>query len=386
MIYMPQFVKKFIFIFSIFLVLTISPAYGQDQAKLDELNRQIEEYSSQIARLQTQATTLANEIAQFNARIHLTELKIDQTQEQIILLGGRIDQLSISLDNLSTAFNSRVGETYKLARVEDSPILLLASENVSEAVSKFHYLQKIQQADKKLLDRLDTAKTVYTEQKTELEELEQVLAEQKAELDQQKVAKASLLALTRNDEKRYQELLAATRAEYEAIQAIIAGRGEETEFGHVNTGDRIAGIIQGPSCNSSGAHVHFIVSRNQATENPFSYLRPGVDFRNCSGPGECSEGDSFNPSGSWDWPINPTIKYSQGYGSTWAVQNTWVGKIYSFHNGIDINSDSSSEVKAVQSGILYRGSFSTSSGCRLRYARVKHDTDGIDTFYLHINY
>lgn len=379
-------VKKLIAALFLVVVLVIRPVFAQDQGKLDELNRQIQEYSAQISRLQSQASTLSNEVAQFDARIRLTELKIDQTQGQITLLGGRIDQLEISLDNLSAAFNSRVGETYKLARLEDSPIILLTSDNVSRAVSKFHYLQRIQEADQKLIDRLDSAKNTYTEQKTELEELEQVLSDQKAELDRQKAAKANLLAITRNDEKRYQELLSAARAEYEAIQTIIAGKGDETEVGHVSTGDRIASIIQGPSCNSSGAHVHFIVSKGSSTENPFSYLKPGIGYRNCSGAGECSEGDPFNPSGSWDWPINPTIKYSQGYGNTWAVRNTWVGRIYNFHNGIDINSESSSEVKAIQPGTLYRGSVGGSNGCRLRYVRVKHDNDGIDTYYLHINY
>lgn len=378
--------KKLLLVIAL-VFFVISPVRAEpDQAKLDELSRQIEEYTAQIARLQSQAATLSNEVAQFDARIHLMELKIDQTQGQISLLGGRIDQLSVSLENLSTAFNSRVSETYKLARIEDSPILLLAADNVGEAVSKFHYLKRIQEADKKLIDRLDSAKTTYTEQKSELEELEKTLEEQKAELDAQKAAKANLLAITRNDERRYQELLSAARAEFEAIQAIIAGRGDETEVGHVSTGDRIASIIQGPSCNSSGAHLHFIVSRNGVTENPFGFLKPGVDYRNCSGPGECSAGDSFNPSGTWDWPINPPIKYSQGYGSTWAVQNSWVGRIYSFHNGIDINSDSSPEVKAVQPGTLYRGSFAGASGCRLRYVRVKHDVGNIDTYYLHINY
>ena len=379
--------KKLIVLSTVILLFVVfRPAFAQDAVQLEELNRQIEEYAQQINKLQQQASTLSNQVAQFNAQIRVTELKIDQTQGQIELLGGRIDQLSGSLESLTQAFNSRVSETYKLTRTDSSPILLFASENVSEAVSKFHYLQKIQAADQKLIERLDSAKTTYTNQKTELEDLEQVLGVQREELDSQKAAKANLLAVTRNDEKRYQSLLSAARAEFEAIQAIIAGRGDETEVGKINPGQRIASVIQGPSCNSSGAHLHFIVSKNGTTQNPFSYLKPGISHENCSGPGECSEGDPFNPSGSWEWPISPTVRFVQGYGSTWAVRNSWVGRIYSFHNGIDINSDSSSEVKAVSPGTLFRGSFAGSNGCRLRYVRVEHDTDDISTFYLHINY
>ncbi len=369
--------------FSLFI---LRPTYAQDDAKMQELSRQIEEYNAQISRLQSQASSLSNEVASFDAKIRLTELKIDSTQSQITLLGGRIDQLVVSLDSLEKAFGSRVSETYKLSRLESSPVLFLASDNVPEAVSKYHYLQKIQEADKKLITRLDSAKTTYSEQKVELEDLEQVLGVQKEQLDVQKSAKANLLAITKNDEKKYQQLLAAARAEYEAIQAIIAGRGDESEVGHVNSGDRIASIIQGPSCNSSGGHLHFIVSNQSTTENPFSHLKPGVDFLNCSGPGECGAGDPFNPSGGWDWPISPQIRFTQGYGSTWAVQNTWVGRVYNFHNGIDIDSESSSDVRAVQPGTLYRGSVSGSNGCRLRYVRVDHEGSDLDTFYLHINY
>ena len=382
------FVLVFVFLFG-FVVYhgNSQKTYAQsDQQKLEELNRQIEEYTSQIQRLQTEASTLSNQIAQFNAKIALTALKIEQTQQQINLLGGRIDQLAVSLENLTSAFASRVSETYKMARIESSPVILLSEPHMNEAVSRYYYLQKIQEADRSLLEKLESAKTTYTDQKTDLEELEQVLGVQKEELDGQKAAKANLLAITRNDERRYQDLLEHAKAEFEAIQAIIAGRGDETEVGHVNAGDRIASVIQGASCNSNGAHLHFIVSENGDAKNPFNYLKPGIDHENCSGPGECGAGDPFNPSGSWEWPMNPKISYTQGYGRTWAVDNTWVGRIYSFHNGIDFDSLSSSTVKAVRNGTLFRGSFNGSGGCKLRYVRVDHDDSNIDTFYLHINY
>jgi hypothetical protein len=235
--------------------------------------------------------------------------------------------------------------------------------------------------------RLQKAQNIYVDQKDEQEKLAKQLDEQQKALGTQKAAKARLLADTRNSEARYQSLLSEARAELEAIQAIIAGKGKETDAGHVSQNQRIASIIQGPSCNSGGAHLHFIISSSGVTQNPFSNLRSGVDYINCSGS-SCgsSDGDAFNPSGSWDWPINPKIRFNQGYGNTWAVRNTYVESIYNFHNGIDINSDSSSEVRAVKSGQLYQGSYVGQGGCSLRYVRVHHDEGGLDTFYLHINY
>ncbi|OGM08392.1 hypothetical protein A2Z67_01560 [Candidatus Woesebacteria bacterium RBG_13_36_22] len=358
-----------------------------ESEKFERLSREIQEYEAEISKLKSQASTLSNQIAQFDAQIRLTSLKISQTEEKILLLGGRIDQLETSLQTLTRAFASRVVRTYKMARLNEPYAFIISSPDLDAAVTSFHYLQKIQESDRDLLVRLEKAQETYEEEKVDQEDLQTQLEDQKTVLGAQKSAKAYILEQTRNDEKKYQELLAQARAEYEAIQAIIAGKGQEEEVGKVSQGQRIASMIQGPSCNSSGTHLHFIVSQNGNVQNPFNYLKPGVDFENCSGS-SCgtSDGDVLNPSGSWDWPINPKIKVFQGYGSTWAVRNTWVGRIYSFHNGVDMNNDLSLDVKAVRSGTLYRGSYSGSGSCQLRYVRVDHDDSDLDTLYLHINY
>ena len=354
--------------------------------KLERLTNEINQYEQEITKLKSQASTLSNQIAQFDAQIKLTTLKITQVEDKILLLGGRIDQLEVSLQNLTTAFSNRIVQTYKMTKLSEPYLLLASSPDLTTAFSSYHYLKKIQSEDRELLVRLENAQSTYEEEKVDQEELQKELKDQQNVLGSQKAAKASLLVATKNDEKKYQQLLSQARSEFEAIQAILAGKGQEEEAGKVSQGQRIASVIQGASCNSSGSHLHFIVSQNGSAQNPFNFLKSGVDFENCSGS-SCgsSDGDVFNPGGSWDWPLIPKIKYSQGYGATWATKNTWVGRIYQFHNGIDING-SSSEVRAVRSGTLYRGSYGGSSGCRLRYVRVDHDENDLDTFYLHINY
>ncbi len=387
---MPKVAKliaiTFLGVFVGLLTLGNSVFAENDTEKMKRITDEIEKYSKTVQELQVKADTLSNQIKQFDANITLTELKIDQTQSKIALLGGRIDQLTSSLQDLSEAFESRVLETYRLSRVGSTPILLMSSRDVNEALMRYYYLQKIQEADHELIDKLKNAQTTYQEQKDSLVLLEDELAGQQKVLSAQKTAKSSLLEVTKNDEQKYQQLLAAARAEFESIQAIIAGRGTESPGGHVNAGDKIANVIQGPSCNSNGGHLHFIVSRNGEALNPFSHLSSNVEHQNCSGSGECSPGDSFAPSGSWPWPINSPIKFTQGFGSTWAVANTWVGRIYQFHNGIDVVNESNLAVKAVQPGDIYQGSFSGSAGCRLKYVRVDHDNSDLETFYLHINY
>ncbi len=355
--------------------------------KLQRLTDEISSYEKELERLGAEANTLSNLIAQFNAQIKLTQLKISQTEEKIFLLGGRIEQLKLSLDSLNVAYKQRVAKTYKMARFSEKHLLFLSFPNINDAINSFSYLKKLQEADIDLLGRLQKAQDDYQEQKEGQEVLQKELEVQKKSLDSQKNAKARLLEQTKNDEKKYQSLLSSARAEFAAIQAIIAGKGTEEMVRHASEGEKIASIIEGVSCNSSGTHLHFIVADNKVVQNPFGLLRSGVNYENCSGS-SCgsSDGDPFNPTGGWIWPINENIKFTQGYGSTWAIRNTWVGRIYSFHNGIDIDSLSSNDVKAVKAGTLYRGSYTGYNSCRLRYVRVDHDDSEVETYYLHINY
>jgi peptidoglycan hydrolase CwlO-like protein len=373
---------------------TATPAPTSSNSK--ELEDKIRELENKVSDLQSQGNSLASKIGALDSQIKLTEYRMDATQQEIQDLekdigsaGKRMKNLEGSLTDVSKVLINRVISTYQVGREGTIPALL-AAKNFKDVLARANYLSIVQEHDKQLLYSTQQAKNDYANQKTIFESkktkvlgLKTQLEAYTQQLDQDKNNKQKLLNDTKNDEKKYQELLARARSEFTAIQGIIAGNGAETEAGPVSQGSRIASIIPGASCNSSGGHLHFIVGRNASTESPFSYLK-SIEYNNCSGS-SCgsSDGDPFNPSGSWDWPISGPITMYQGYGSTWATRNSWVGQIYSFHNGIDIIG-SSNEVRAVQSGTLYRGSYA-GAGCRLPYVRVHH-TDGMDTFYLHVYY
>ena len=132
----------FVILFSLLLAtgfLKAGPHFATVEAdQLQEINDQIKQYEAEISRLKSQANTLSNQIAQFDAQIRLTTLKIQETQEKILLLGGRIDQLEVSLEALTKAFSTRATETYKMTRLGDSLIMLITASDLSEAVSRYH--------------------------------------------------------------------------------------------------------------------------------------------------------------------------------------------------------------------------------------------------------
>ena len=394
--------KKIGILFILFLIIVFSFVFGKNivysqdatptptpssAPNTDELLKKINDLQNKISDLQGQEKTLSSQIAVMDSQIKLTEYRIEATQEQITSISLDIDTaskkisgLEESLNNLVNVLANRIVATYEVGTIQPFQILLTSS-SASDFLKRLNYLKIAQSHDKKLIYDTQQAKVDYANQKAifedkkkQVEALKKQLEAYTTQLNQEKQGKQKLLADTRGSEANYQRLLAEAKAEYEQIQGIVSGKGTEGEIGSVNEGDTIATVIQGASCNSSGTHLHFTVSRNGNAENPFNYLKP-VDYVNDSG------GDTFNPSGSWNWPIDTPIHFNQGYGVTWFVT---AYHPYPFHNGIDIDGPSSN-VKAVKSGTLFQGSYSGNSGCRLRYVRV-HQPDGLDTYYLHINY
>jgi len=355
-------------------------------------------YEGVVSTCDKAKVTLSSQIAVMNSKIELTTLRINALQSELTKLNTEIDELAgeiVRLEGLLTKrielVLHRIPEAYK--RNSSSSVFgaIFLSSNISDLISRVKYINTVQQEDSQLLLQLKATQNNFSERKdvrekkkVQREQLKVQFEKESNALAVQKQDKQILLVQTNNSEAKYQSLLASARAELVAIQGIIAGQGSETKVGDVKKGDKIAVVINGSSCNSSGAHLHFMVTNgNGETQNPFGYLK-SVSYENCSGY-SCgsADGDAFNPTGSWDWPIEPTIRFYQGYGSTWAVNHTWVRQIYTFHNGIDIFG-TSNDVKAVQDGTLYQGFYS--GNCRLQYVKLVHKDSGLMTFYLHINY
>jgi peptidoglycan hydrolase CwlO-like protein len=353
-------------------------------------SQKIDEYTNKIQDLQGQQKTLASTISLLNSKINLTLVQISKTEQEITDLEDEIAKLSLkigelekSLTEISKVLTSRIGATYESSYIKPA-YLLFSSDTFSSLLTSLKYLQVAQAHDKNLLFNMEKQKELFDEQKSlkeqkqkELEDLRKTLEDQKITLAKNKADKQALLEVTKNDEKKYQDMLAAARAELEAIQSIIAGKGQETEVGEVTKNQRIASIISGPSPCSSGTHLHFEVDKNGAHQDPTGWLK------NIPVSWDNSPDGQFSFSGSWDWPIDEPVRVTQGYGMTYWARIGWYGG--GPHTGIDIDSETSNTVKAVQDGTLYRGSIACGGGT-LRYVHVKHKDDGLDTYYLHVNY
>jgi peptidoglycan hydrolase CwlO-like protein len=339
-----------------------------------DLGKRISCYETELSKLGSQSKTLSSQIAQFNAQIKLTTLKITQTEEKISLLGGRIDQLEGSLDTLTTAFSSRAVETYKMARLGDPLMIVVSAPDLTEAVSRFYYLKRIQESDRDLMQRLQTAQTTYENQKTEEEVLQKQLEKQKSDLNAQKKAKDALLAQTKNDEVKYQQLLAQAYAEKAAIeQALVSG----TKVGPIKKGDPIAlvGNTGYPGC-STGKHLHFEIRKGGTWTDPTPYLQNKSVKNEQDGSGSMVAVGS----GNWPWPIEDMVRLTQFYGKTpYSWKYSYSGGI---HTGFDMISTSSDVIRAPADGTLYKSSEMCGSSV-INIVYIEH-ADGVLSLYLHV--
>lgn len=200
------------------LAMTQMVEADEFDARIAQLNAQIEQFNAQAAALSQERNTYENKLAQLNA-------EKAQIQAQIDLNEAKANQLNeeIKKSEAEIATNKDVlGDTLADLYVDDSITaveMLMSSKNISDFVDKQSYREAIQ-------DELSTTIAKIKDLKAQLEEqkvgVERALADQKGAreaLSAKEAEQAALIAAVAGQEQAYQNLSAQTKAEKDRVQA-----------------------------------------------------------------------------------------------------------------------------------------------------------------------
>jgi len=192
--------------------------------KIRALQADMSRYQAESNRLNAEATTLANALAQITNEKNALQAQVNLSQNQYDQLIIKIADTEKQIADNQNALGSTLASLY----VDDdiSPIEMLASsKDISEFLNKQEFRNSIKKELSTTINRVRDLKAQLTTQKTEVET---VLATQKTARDTlaaKESEQASLVAQTRNDEAAYQGLIqsSATQiAQARATQAALA--------------------------------------------------------------------------------------------------------------------------------------------------------------------
>ncbi len=201
------------------------------EAKIRQLESQIESYTQEIAKKQSQAQSLANQISIFELQIKQILAEIDATNLTIAQLSSAIHSKEVSIGNKENEIkeqNALLAEYLRQAARNDAGSLLefiLKNEKFSDFYNDLNYLSNVQKkiqetltTIKGLKEKLIKEKEDLESDKAEQEQLKRIQARQKTNMENSKKQKQKLLDETRGQEKTYQQLIAKARADIEAIK------------------------------------------------------------------------------------------------------------------------------------------------------------------------
>lgn len=328
-----------------------------------------------LSEVQGQKTSVTNQISILNGKIQIQQVKINQTLAEVALLENeiaeltsRISGLNLSLDRLTTMLVERVRAQYKRSKLNPLPIVAAPDESFANVLAQYRYVSLAGAQTAQAMERAESQRLAYDEQKLlkevkqqEVEEKKRQLEKERAQLAGAKQEQQNFLEITKSSEKRYQELLEAARKELAQIQSAANVVIREGNGVGVKRGE-IVGTM-GNSGYSTGAHLHFGVYKYTVSEfqntgswgwyysnyvNPLEKLRSSTVTWS-TGCGTDPVGSVSSGSGDWDWPMSD-VRLTQNYGSNTCYNFMYGGKP---HPALDMVGMGDISVRAVADGEAY---------------------------------
>lgn len=206
-------------------------AIDQRSQEIQELERQIDVYTKEIASRQTRARTLKNDIATLDAQIQRTQLEIKRLAILIAELSEKIKKREKGIAKAEAEIRAKrlvLGEHFRALREYDAvPYLavFLGTARFSEFFVTFQGLEVVERriyeallGVKYVKAGLESEKAALEEDRKTQNELRRLAVVEKEDLTARERQKRELLAATRGEESRFQQLVKLSKAGIERLR------------------------------------------------------------------------------------------------------------------------------------------------------------------------
>jgi septal ring factor EnvC (AmiA/AmiB activator) len=321
------------------------PTYQQqmqdNQRRLEGIRRERSEVEQELARLRTQAHSLADEIANIEQQKSSTNRIVNELDRQITGLGRQIDQITVDLliaqDALlekRAVLERRLVDIYKRGALYSFQVLL-AAESFGDLLSRYKYLFLVSRQDRLLTNDMHKLRDRVARQRQLLVDSREALARRRRERTDEL---GRYLALERARETNLRETRRSAREAEERLSRL--------ERDERSLNDRIVALERARRAAES---------RGTAT-----------------GTGSITTADL----GGLDWPVDGGGSIIYPFGTTTGPNNTRIPR-----HGIGIRAPVGAGVRAVAPGTV---SLAGPLGLYLTSVLLDHG-GGYYTFYAYLN-
>ncbi|GAB1475611.1 M23 family metallopeptidase [Bacillota bacterium] len=242
--------------FAMALVFSLlSPALifgGNEQDKLDELNKEINRLQTRLKQGKNEENKLASQIKNLDNLIKAAEVEIKDLQHEIVATNTKITEVEARLaakkadiEEQNSEMSARIRAMYKNGDVGILEVLL-GSTSMTDFMTNLDMAQKIFDNDVDMLEQLEAQHKVIKDQQTQLEALRQSLTQKK----QTEASKQGQLEVSRGD---VSQLKAEVAGDNKALEKQVDALNEEANaiiaeiLRLQGTGDYVGGIMAWPA-------------------------------------------------------------------------------------------------------------------------------------------
>ncbi len=327
------------------LVGQARPTYQQqmqdNQHRLEGIKRERSEVEQELARLRTQAHSLADEIANIEQQKQSTNRIVNELDRQITGLGGQIDQITVDLliaqDALlekRAVLERRLVDIYKRGALYSWQVLF-AAESFGDLLSRYKYLYLVSRQDRLLTNDMHKLRDRVARQRQLLVDARETLGRRRRERTDEL---GRYLALEHERETNLRETRRSTK---EAEQRLSRLERDERSLN-----DRIEALER---------------ARREAESRGAATAAGAITTADL---------------GSLDWPVDGGGSIIYPFGTTTGPNNTRIPR-----HGIGIRAPVGTAVRAVAAGTV---SLAGPLGLYLTSVLIDHG-GGYYTFYAYLN-